>query len=68
MTIIVPDLMALFLGPLTSPPAIIVTLIVLLLILVVGRILLGLAWRLVVIALVVAVSLWFLGVLGTSPL
>jgi hypothetical protein len=55
----------LFLGPFTSPPALIGTLIVLLLVLVVGRILIGLAWRLVLIALAVVVGLWVLGALGT---
>lgn len=68
MTFIVPSILALFLGPFSSPPVIIGTLVVLLLILVVGRVLLGLAWRLVVIALVVVVSLWFLGLLGAGPL
>lgn len=68
MTVSIHDSMLLFLGPFTSPPIVIVTLVTLLLVLVIGRVLLGLAWRLVVIALVVVVSLWFLGVLGTGPL
>jgi hypothetical protein len=45
----------LVLGPFTAPPAIIGTPLVLLLVLVLGRIVLGIAWRLVSIALVVVV-------------
>jgi hypothetical protein len=55
---------ALFLGPFTSPPILIGTLIVLLLIVIVGRILIGLAWRLLLIAIAVVVGLWLLGVIG----
>lgn len=55
----------LFIGPFTSPPVIIGTLLVLLLVLIVGRILIGLAWRLVLIALAVVIGLWLLGALGT---
>lgn len=64
MPLIAP-LTPLFLGPFTAPPVIIGVLIVLLLILVVGRILIGLAWRLVLIALAVVIGLWILGALGT---
>lgn len=56
----------LFLGPFTAPPVIVGTLVVLLLILVVGRVLLGLAWRLVLIALGVVVILWLVGALGSG--
>lgn len=56
----------LFLGPFTSPPVLIGTLVVLLLVLVVGRVLIGLAWRLVLIALVIVIGLWLLGALGTG--
>jgi hypothetical protein len=55
----------LVLGGFTSPPAIIATLVVLLLVLLVGRFLIGLAWKLVLIALVVVIGLWALGALGT---
>lgn len=55
-----------FLGPFGSPPAIIAMLLVLLVVLVVGRILIGVAWRLVLIALAVVVGLWLLGLLGTT--
>lgn len=41
-------------------------LVFLLLVLFVGRILIGLAWRLVLIALAVVVALWLLGVVGTG--
>lgn len=56
----------LLLGPFTAPPALIGTVIVLLLVLVVGRLLIGLAWRLVLIALAVIIGLWLLGALGTG--
>lgn len=56
----------LFLGPFASPPALIGMLLVLLVILVVGRFLIGVAWRLVLIALAVVVGLWLLGMLGTA--
>jgi UDP-N-acetylglucosamine:LPS N-acetylglucosamine transferase len=47
----------LFGGPLTSPPGLLATLLVLVLVLVVGRVLLSIAWRIVLIAVgVVAVS------------
>lgn len=65
MLALVPHGHALFLGPFTAPPVLIGTLIVLLLILFVGRVLIGLAWRLVLIALAVVVVLWILGALGT---
>lgn len=55
---------ALQLGPLLSPPGILGTLVILALILLVGRFLLSLAWRLVLIAIAVVVGLWVLGALG----
>lgn len=54
-----------FLGPLLAPPVIIGVLVVILLILLVGRVLIGVAWRLVLIALAVVIGLWLLGVLGS---
>ncbi|MFB6359700.1 MAG: hypothetical protein ABEH59_00090 [Halobacteriales archaeon] len=56
---------SLFLGPFTAPPVLIGTLLLLLVVLVVGRVLIGLAWRLVLLALAVVVGLWVLGALGT---
>jgi len=55
---------ALQLGPLGTPPAILGTLLVIGLVLLVGRILLKLAWRIVVVAVVIVVALWLLGGLG----
>lgn len=52
------------LGPLASPPGILVGLVILAAILLVGRLLLSLAWRLVVIAAVAVAVLWILGILG----
>ena len=59
-------LSVLALGPLGSPPGIVVTLVVLALVIIVGRFLLALAWRLVLIALAVIAVLWVLGALGFS--
>lgn len=53
------------LGGLTSPPTIVAVLLVILVILFVGRIIMGVAWKLVLIALAVVVGLWLLGVLGS---
>jgi len=55
-------------GPLTSLPGIVGTLLVLLLVIVVGRIVLALAWRVVLIALAVSIALWLLGVVGLGPI
>lgn len=52
----------------TSPPSIIVFVFVLLVVLLIGRVLLALAWRLVLVALVVLVVLWLLGAIGLYPL
>lgn len=51
-------------GPLTSPPALLVGLAVLAVVVLVGRILLALAWRLVVIGAIAVATLWILGILG----
>jgi|APHM01.1.fsa_nt_gi hypothetical protein len=49
-------------GPLGSPPALLVALVALAAIILVGRLVLAVAWRLVFIALVVAVALWVLAI------
>lgn len=51
-------------GPLGSPPALLVALVILAAIVLVGRVVLAFAWRLVLIALLVAVVLWVLAGLG----
>jgi hypothetical protein len=51
-------------GPLGSPPAIVVALAALVVIVLVGRVVLAVAWRLVLLALLVAVVLWVLAGLG----
>jgi hypothetical protein len=51
-------------GPLASPPAILGVLVVLALIVFVGRFFMKVAWRLVVIALIVVGTLYVLGLLG----
>jgi hypothetical protein len=63
-----PSTALLFGGPLTSLPGIVGVLLVLLLVIVVGRIVLALAWRVVLIALAVSVALWLLGAVGLGPL
>jgi hypothetical protein len=54
------------LGPLGSPPAILGTLLVILAVLLVGRLVMKIAWRLVMIAIAIVVALWVLGALGFS--
>lgn len=56
------------LGPLGSPPALLVGLAVLALVVLVGRFVLAVAWRLVLIALVVGIGIWILGILGFGVL
>jgi len=62
-----PNAALLFGGPLTSLPGIVGTLVILLLVIVVGRIVLALAWRVVLIALGLAIVLWLLGAVGIGP-
>jgi low affinity Fe/Cu permease len=52
------------LGPLGSPPGLLVGLIVLALVLLVGRLVLRVAWKLVILAAVAVAVLWLLGILG----
>jgi hypothetical protein len=52
------------LGPLGEPPALLVGLVVLALIVLVGRIFMAMAWRLVVIGVIALSTLWILGILG----
>ena len=58
------DVILLQLGELTSPPALLVGLALLAAVIIIGRILLAIAWRLVIIALLVVAVLWVLGVVG----
>ena len=52
------------LGPLGEPPALLVGLVVVALIVLVGRIFMAMAWRLVVIGVIFLSTLWILGILG----
>lgn len=52
-------------GQFASPPVLVGTLVLLLAILFVGRFLIGVAWKVVLVALGVVVALWALGALGT---
>lgn len=63
-----PDALAALVGPFTSVPGLIGLLLVVLVVLVVGRVLLSVAWRLVVVALAVSVVVWGLDAIGFSPL
>ncbi len=51
-------------GSLTSPPALLVGVALLAIILLVGRIIMKIAWKLVIIALIALAVLWILGILG----
>jgi hypothetical protein len=62
-----PNTFALLVGPFTSVTGIIGLLVVLLVVIVVGRVLLSVAWRLVLVALAISVVLWGLGAVGLSP-
>ena len=55
---------ALFVGPLGF---LVGTLLVIALILVVGRLLFGLAWNLLVVGAVVVAAIWLLGTIGSGP-
>jgi|GEM_PF-3980946 len=59
-----PSAAVLFGGPLTSPVGLLVTVLVVILIVVFGRVLLSLAWRVVIVALGVVLGLWVAGALG----
>jgi len=52
------------LGPLASPTGVLAVLLILAGVILVGRILLSLAWRLVVIGIIVVGTLYVLGLLG----
>ncbi|MFC7019626.1 MULTISPECIES: hypothetical protein [Haloarcula] len=52
------------LGQFTSPPALLVGLVALAVVLLVGRVVMKVAWRLVVLAIIAVAALWVLGILG----
>ena len=52
-------------GSLTAPPVLVIGILALLAAVLVGRVLLGVAWKLLVLALVAALALWALGTLQT---
>ncbi len=54
------------LGPLGSPPGMLVAVVVLAVVILVGRFVLALAWKLVLVALAVLATLWVLAALGFS--
>ena len=58
------DLTLQSLGPLADPPMLLVCLVLLAAILIVGRIVMAIAWRLLLVAIGVVVGLWVLGLLG----
>jgi hypothetical protein len=60
----VPDGVLQSLGPLAEPPALLIGLVLLAAILIVGRIVMAIAWRLLLIAIGVVVGLWVLSLLG----
>jgi hypothetical protein len=54
------------LDALSSPPGIIVTLLLIAAVIVVGRFVLALAWKLIWIVIAVVVVLWLLGIVGSG--
>lgn len=60
--------MLLQLGGLGTLPSILVGLVILAVVILVGRLVLDIAWRLVVIAAVVVAVLWLLGLAGINVL
>lgn len=52
------------LGPLAEPPALLVGLVALAVVLIVGRVVLAFAWRVVLLAIAVLFVLWILGIMG----
>ena len=60
--------MLLQLGGLGTLPSILVGLVILAVVILVGRLVLNIAWRLVVIAAVVVAVLWLLGLAGINVL
>jgi hypothetical protein len=60
------DQVALQLGALSSPPGILAALVVIAIVIIVGRIVLSVAWKLVWIAIAVVGLLWVLGVIGAG--
>jgi hypothetical protein len=52
------------LGSLPGLPAVLAGLVAIALVLLVGRVVMKVAWRLVVIAIIVVATVWILGVLG----
>lgn len=53
------------LGPLLTPPGLLFALVVVLIVLLLGRVLIGIAWRLILIALVVVLVIWIFSMLGS---
>jgi len=51
-------------GALTSPPSLLLGLIAVALVLLVGRFVMKVAWRLVILGIVAVAVLWLLGILG----
>jgi hypothetical protein len=63
-----PSPSVLVLGALMAPPMVLVTLAVVVLALVVGRVVLALAWRITIAVAVVVLALWLLGAVGLGPI
>jgi len=55
-------------GPFTSPPMLVGVLVAVLVVILVGRVLLSVAWHVIVLALGVVLALWALGAVGFGPL
>lgn len=56
------------LGAFTSPPALLAGLLLIAVVILVGRLVMKVAWRLVIIAIIAVTVLWVLGLLGFQVL
>jgi len=55
-------------GAFTSPPALLAGLLLIAVVILVGRLVMKVAWRLVIIAIIAVGTIWLLGVLGFGVL
>jgi hypothetical protein len=54
-------------GALNSPPVVLAGLVLVALVILIGRLVMKIAWRLVIIAIIAVVVVWVLGILGLQP-
>jgi predicted RND superfamily exporter protein len=54
-------------GALNSPPVVLAGLVLIALVILIGRLVMKIAWRLVIIAIIAVAVVWVLGILGLQP-